>query len=239
VRATGAANEVEIGSLPIVVVAADVTGVTLALTKGASIAGTVVTEGTSPITLSNLRLTARQARGTAGSFAGSSVSATGSFQLSSLSGTIALRVENLPAQWMVKSIVVGPADITDGAFEVRGTEQITNARIVLTDRVTELNGTVTQRNQPAKDSSVIVFPEDPARWTFPTRYVRTVRTGADGHFTLRGLPPGTTYLAAAVDFLEEGEWQDAEFLERLRDAGSRVNLREGETKTLGLQLLAR
>jgi len=239
VRATGAANEVEIGSLPIVVADADVTGVTLALTKGASIAGTVVTEGTSPITLSNLRLTARQARGTAGSFAGSSVSATGSFQLSSLSGTIALRVENLPAQWMVKSIVVGPADITDGAFEVRGTEQITNARIVLTDRVTELNGTVTQRNQPAKDSSVIVFPEDPARWTFPTRYVRTVRTGADGHFTLRGLPPGTTYLAAAVDFLEEGEWQDAEFLERLRDAGSRVNLREGETKTLGLQLLAR
>jgi hypothetical protein len=239
-RATGAANEVEIGSLPIVVADADVTGITLALTRGASIAGTVVTEGTSPITLSNLRVTARPMRGAPGqNFAASGVSATGSFQLSTLSGTIALRVDNVPAQWVVKSIVVGPADVTDGGFDMRGTEQITNARVVLTDRVSEVNGTVTQRNQPAKGSSVIVFAEDPALWTFPTRYVRTVRTDAEGHFTLRGLPPGTAYLAAAVDYLEEGEWQDAEFLERLRDQGSRVSLREGETKTLGLQLLAR
>ena len=167
------------------------------------------------------------------------MSATGSFQLSTLSGTIALRVENLPPQWTVKSIVVGPTDVTDGAFELRGTEQITSARIVLTDRISELNGTVTLRNQPAKDSTVIVFAEDAALWTFPTRYVRTVRTDTEGRFTLRGLPPGTSYLAVAVDYTEEGEWQDAEFLERLRESASRVGIREGETKTVGLQLLAR
>jgi len=44
---------------------------------------------------------------------------------------------------------------------------------------------------------------------------------------------------AAVDYLEEGEWQDPEFLERLRDAATRVAVRDGETKTVGLQLLAR
>jgi hypothetical protein len=239
-RAAGAPNEVEIGSLPIVVGDGDVSGITIALTRGASIAGTVVTEGTSQITLSNLRVTARQMRGGPGqNFSASGVSATGSFQLSTLSGSIALRVDNLPQQWMVKSIVVGPADVTDGGFELRGTEQITSARIVLTDRLSELNGTVTLRNQPAKDSTVIVFAEDAALWTFPTRYVRTVRTDAEGRFSLRGLPPGTTYLAAAVDYVEEGEWQDAEFLERLRESASRASIREGETRTLGLQLLAR
>lgn len=234
------ATALEIGSVPVAVGDSDVTGVTISLTRGASIAGTVVTEGTSQITLSSLRVSARQVRDAPGqAFSASGVSATGSFQLSTLTGTVALRVENVPAQWMVKSIVVGPADVTDGAFELRGTEQITNARIVLTDRVSELNGTVTVRNQEAKDSSVIVFADDAALWTFPTRYVRMARTDAQGRFTLRGLPGGATYLVAAVDSLEEGEWQDPEFLERLREPATRVSVRDGETKTVGLQLLAR
>ena len=233
------ATALEIGSLPITVGDADVTGVTIGLSRGASIAGTVVTEGTSQITLASLRVTARQIRNAPGqSFNASGVSANGAFQLSTLTGTIALRVENVPAQWMVKSIVVGPTDVTDGAFELRGTESITNARIVLTDKVSELNGTVTIRNQEAKDSSVIVFADDAALWTFPTRYVRMARADTQGHFTLRGLPGGR-YLVAAVDYLEEGEWQDPEFLERLRDAATRVAVRDGETKTVGLQLLAR
>ena len=234
-----AGGEMEIGSLPVVVGDGDVTGVSIMLTRGASIAGTVVTEGTSPITLSNLRVMTRQIRNTPGmGVAGSGVSATGSFQLSTLSGAVSLRVENLPSQWMVKSIVIGPTDVTDGGFELRGTEQITNARIVLTDRLSELNGNVTLRNQEAKDSSVVVFAEDAGLWTFPTRYVRMLRADAQGHYTLRGMPPGT-YLLAALDYLEEGEWQDPEFLERLRESASRATIREGETKTVNLQLQSR
>ena len=238
--AARAPGELEIGSLPVVVGDSDVTGVTITLTHGASIAGTVVTEGKAAITLSSLRITARQLRNAPGQgLMASGVSATGSFQLSTLSGALALRVENLPAQWMVKSIVVGQADVTDGGFELRGTEQITNARIVLTDRLSELNGTVTLRNQEAKDASVIVFADDASLWTFPTRYVRMARADAQGQFTLRGLPGGASYLVAAVDSLDEGEWQDPEFLERLREPASRVTIRDGETKTLALQLLAR
>jgi hypothetical protein len=231
--------EVEVGSLPIVVGDSDLTGISIALTRGASIAGTVVSEGTSPITLSSLRVTARQLRGGGQNFMGSGVGASGAFQLSTLTGTLALRVENLPSQWMVKSIVVGSTDVTDGPFELRGTEQFTNARIVLTDRLTEVNGAVTQSNKGVKDASVLVFAEDANLWTFPTRYVRMIRSDADGRFTLRGLPPGATYLAAAVDYLEDGEWQDPEFLERLRESASRVAIRDGETKTLALRLLER
>ena len=237
--AARAGGEMEIGSLPLVVGDGDVSGIAVTLSRGASIAGTIVTEGTSPITLSNLRVTTRQIRNTPGmGVAGSGVSATGGFQLSTLSGAISLRVDNLPSQWMVKSIVIGPTDVTDGGFELRGTEQITNARIVLTDRLGELNGNVTLRNQEAKDSSVVVFAEDAGLWTFPTRYVRMLRADAQGHYTLRGMPPGT-YLMAALDYLEEGEWQDPEFLERLRESASRATIREGETKTVNLQLQSR
>ena len=150
-----------------------------------------------------------------------------------------MRVDNLPSQWMVKSIVVGSADVTDGTLELRGTEQLTNARIVLTDRVSEVNGTATVRNQDASSYSVLVFAEDPALWTFPTRYIRMTRADAQGRFTLRGLPGGDPYLIAAVDYVEDGEWQDPEFLERLRESASRLTLRDGETKTVSLRLIER
>ena len=233
------AAAVEIGWVPLVVGDSDVTGVAVNLTRGASLAGTVVAEGSSQINLSALRISARQMRDTPGQgLNASGVGTNGSFQLSALTGTVALRVENVPPQWMIKSIAVGPTDVTDGAFELRGTEQITNARIVLTDRVSELNGTVTLRNRDAKDYSVVVFAEDSTRWNFPTRFVRMTRPASQGGFTLRGLP-AETYLVAAVDYLEEGEWQDPEFLERLRESATRVTLRDGETKTVGLQLLGR
>jgi hypothetical protein len=239
-RGARPAGEIEIGTLSVVVGESDLTGVTVVLTRGASISGTVVTEGSAPITLSNLRVVGRASRAMRGqNMQGSGVSSTGGFQLSSLVGPLSLRVENLPQQWMVKSIMLGSTDVTDGTFDLRGTEQIANARIVLTDRLSEVNGTVKARNQAAKDSNVIVFAEDPALWTFPTRYVRTSRTDAQGRFTLRGLPPGANYLVAAVDSLEEGEWQDPEFLERLREDASRVSFREGESKTVGLELLQR
>ena len=232
--------DAEVGTVSLVVGDSDVTGITITLTRGASIAGTIVTEGTAPITMSNLRVAGRQLRNTFGQGGNqSAVTAAGAFQLSSLNGTVALRVDNLPSQWMVKSIVVGSVDVTDGTLELRGTEPVTNARIVLTDRVSEVNGTATLRNQEATAYTVVVFAEDPALWTFPTRYLRTARADTQGRFMLRGLPGGRPYLVAAIDYVEEGEWQDPEFLERLRDSASRLALRDGETKTVALKVIER
>jgi hypothetical protein len=233
-------GESEIGSVPIVVGDSDLTGVTITLSRGASISGTVVTEGTSSITLTNLRVAARQLRNAMGQPGGNSqVTAGGGFQLSGLSGAVALRVDNLPAQWAIKSIVVGNTEVTDGGFELRGTEQLTNARIVLTDRVSEINGTATAGNQDAKSYVVIAFADDPALWNFPTRYVRSARPDAQGRFTLRGLPGGTAYLLAAVDYVEDGEWQDPELLERLRESASRLAIKDGDTRTVSLKLIER
>ena len=126
---------------------------------------------------------------------------------------------------------------------------------MLTDRVSEVNGTATLRNQEATVYTVVVFAEDPALWTFPTRYLRTARADTQGRFMLRGLPGGTPYLVAAVDYVEDGEWQDPEFLERLREqrvtprpsrrrdenggAQSHRTLRTGPAEAVTLDLLAR
>jgi len=191
----------------------------------------------------SLRVAARPLRAGAGPLAGrasqSSVAANGAFALSSLVGALTFRVDGLPQQWIVKSVEVGGGDVIDGALEFKGTEQVTGARITLTDKITELNGTATAGGAAARDYSVIVFADDPARWVFPTRHVRSVRGNSQGSFTVRGLPPGVTYLAAAVSYLEEGEAQDPEFLRQLRDRASTVSLRDGETKTVELRVVER
>ena len=234
----------EIGLLPITIGSEDVTGVTIVTTRGASVEGAVVFEGgAARPRLDAIRVAARPVRAAAGPLAGrasqSDVAANGSFALSSLAGAVTFRVEGLPQEWAVKSIDVGGTDVTDGAVEFKGTEQVTGARITLTDKITELNGSATSGGSAAKDYSVIVFADDAARWVFPTRYVRSVRGNQQGNFSVRGLPPGTSYLAVAVSHLEEGEAQDPEFLRQLRDRASSVSLREGETKTVELRLVER
>jgi hypothetical protein len=61
-----------------------------------------------------------------------------------------------------------------------------------------------------------------------------VRSDQTGAFHVRSLPPGD-YLLIAVDDVEQGEWFDPAFLEKLRPAAKRVSLTEGEKKTEDLR----
>ena len=45
---------------------------------------------------------------------------------------------------------------------------------------------------------------------------------------MTGLPPNEEYRAIAVDYLEDGEEYDQEFLKRMRERATRFSLREGE-----------
>jgi hypothetical protein len=68
--------------------------------------------------------------------------------------------------------------------------------------------------------------------------VRTARADADGRFQIRGLPP-ERYLAVAIDYLEETEVQDPQFLERLRRQATSFSLRDGEQRSLQLDVVGR
>ena len=67
-----------------------------------------------------------------------------------------------------------------------------------------------------------------------SRFVRSARPSQDGRYNLRGLPPADYYVVALRD-LEQGEWMDPEFLERVRDAAIRVSFNEGEKKVQDLK----
>jgi len=229
----------EIASMPIVVGNEDLSGVSVVTSKGGAIKGTIVSDNGTRPALTQIQVQVQPVNGgPRGPGGPASVSNTGTFEVTGLAGSYIVRVDRIPDGWALKSIVVGGKDVSDAVIDVRGSDQLV-ARVVVTDRVTELTGSVRSGAQTATSANVVVFPEDPAQWAFPARRVRSTRIDKTGLFRVRGLPSGQSYLVVAVDYLEQGEFQDPEFLMRMKARATSVTLGEGETKNLELALVER
>jgi protocatechuate 3,4-dioxygenase beta subunit len=236
-------GESEFGSAPVTVSGDDVTNVIILTSKGATAAGRVTYEGGSkPNAPAPIRITAASADAAGpmmmgGAGGSGAVKDDGTFELKGLGGTRLIRAANLPPGWILKSIQVNGVDITDTGMEFKAGEAITGIDIVLTSKTTEVNGTVKGAGSDlAKDYTLVVFSDDPVRWTLPmNRYVTGVRPGQDGRFQVKNLPPGG-YYAVALEYIPQGEWGDPQVLERLKDKATKFSVTEGSTKTLDLKL---
>ena len=103
--------------------------------------------------------------------------------------------------------------------------------LIFTDKLTEINGTVTDdRATPVTDYTVLAFPTDPSLWRPQSRQIMTARPDQTGKFRIRGLPPGDYYLAT-VDPAEQGEWFEPAYLDEHRSGAARVTLGDGDIKT--------
>ena len=229
----------DVASVPITVGSEDLTGVTVVTTRGATIRGTIVADNGARLQTSNIQVSVQPVRQVPGAFAPrAQVSSAGTFDLTGLIGSQVLRVDRLPEGWVLKSIRANGTDVMDTALDFRGAELVV-AQVVLTNRISELGGTVRLKGQAVTGASVVLFPDDPALWAFPSRRVRMARVDQNGGFSVRALTPGQPYLALAVDYLEQGEYQDPEFLQKFKGRATSVTLNEGETKTLDLTLVER
>jgi hypothetical protein len=164
-------------------------------------------------------------------------SADGDFQLEGLLGVYTLRVDSLPTGWIIKSISANGIDVSDSAVEFGAGDRV-SVRVELTDRVAQVTGAV-KSDKPAKGANVVIFADEPAKWTSNSRFIRSARITSDGQFTVSGLPPHQRYLALAVDYIEPGEIQTAEFLQRAKSVAVPFSLSPGEQKFVDLPLVIR
>ncbi len=138
-------------------------------------------------------------------------------------------------QWTLKSVLLAGQDVTDQAVDLKPGQKIDNVTVVLTDRSTEVAGTVRDsRNAPLTAITVIVFSSDPQYWRAQSLHIQAARTDTSGTFRLRGLPAGD-YLIVAVEDVEQGEWFDPAYLEQARTGARHLTLSEGEKKTQDLR----
>jgi protocatechuate 3,4-dioxygenase beta subunit len=142
-----------------------------------------------------------------------------------------------PPPWMVKSVTVAGKDMTDTPIDFRSGD-VNDVEVVLTSRVGSVTGVVFDEDKPSTDYGVIVFAEDSAKWTFPSRFISAGRPNQQGRFTASGLPPAD-YLVIALPSIPAANAIDPEFLESLRKSATKFSLSEGEAKTLDLKIVKR
>jgi hypothetical protein len=139
--------------------------------------------------------------------------------------------------WYLKAVMFDGQDITDSGAEFAPGRSYDGLQVVLTQKTTDFSGLVTDdRGTPVLDATVVVFPANRDRWTYLSRYIRTLRPDTNGRFTTRNLPPADDYLIIAVQNLEQGQGNDPEFLARARDEAKPFSLNEGETKAVDIKL---
>jgi hypothetical protein len=236
---TSGAAPPEVASMPLVVSGEDIAGVTVVTGSGANIQGNVVAENGGRLPPSRIRVTATPVQThPATSTPRTEVNENGTFALEGMLGVYLLRFESLPAGWSVKSITANGIDVSDAAIELRPADRVT-VRVELTDRITQVSGTV----RPTRDvpgGTVVVFADEPSKWTTSSRFVKMAQVADDGRFTITGLPPHQRYLAVAVDYVEPGEAQSPEFLQRAKAAASAsFGLVAGGQQMLDLPLVVR
>jgi hypothetical protein len=221
------------GTLSLIVTGDDVTNLVITTTPSATVRGHFVFDtGAPPANLRPETVAVLMAAG--GFFAGSATTnADWTFELANLAGAGTFRLRPTPPTgWFLKSVLFNSKDVTDIPTDFSGARDVKDLQIVLTQKQTQITGRLTEmRNVAAVECVVIVFSEDRTLWTTQSRFVASARADQQGQIRVLGLPPGR-YLAAAVDYLENGEERDPELLARLESAAQRVTLAEGETKSL-------
>ena len=229
---------VEMAVMP-VNVDGDVGGLTLTTSPGGNVEIVMVPDQgvTSPLP-ANVRVTVRM--GDRSELALMAMDHNGGKGMLTLPSAARVGVEGLPENWALKSILLYNEDVTDRQFEVRD-KQPKTLRVVLTDRIAGVVGSIGSSfgdSATAAQAFVLVFAEDEKRWGYPSRFIRAARSDR-GRFEVAGLPPNEEYRVVAVDYLEDGEEYDPDFLKRMRQRATRFTLREGEQIGLDLRLVQR
>jgi hypothetical protein len=231
----------EAGRQEIAVGAQDQDGVVLVTAPGARVTGSVISDrgSTAELRPRDVTIGMRAIEVDAVGPLANSVSRINddwTFDLANVFEARVFRVST-PQGWMLKSITVNGQDVTDVPLDIAPGQTVTGVQVLLTDRVTEVNGRISDsRNRAMTDATIVVFAADEDKWGFQSRYIRAARPDQDGRFQIRGLPPHDEYLALAVQGLEDGQAGDPEFLATLRQRATTLSLKEGETRTLDLRV---
>jgi protocatechuate 3,4-dioxygenase beta subunit len=158
------------------------------------------------------------------------------FELKTRPGKMKVALAGPAPGWTIRAVRYRGDDVTDSGIEFRANEDVTDIDVELTNRVTDLSGLVTNgRGAAVTDYSVVVFAQDRDKWTANSRYLRTGRPDQDGRFKITGLPPGQ-YHIVAIDYVDPNEWNEPEYLERVRSKATSVTIGEGETKSVDLKI---
>lgn len=217
----------------------DIDGLVIVTGSGGFVRGQVATDDRTPVSgLDRLFVRGRPltwaARSSTLGFTGNGrVNADGTFELKGVTGPVVLSIGTLTGDWTLKSVELNGRNLADDPIDVRHGETLNGVRVVLTNRPTDIRGVLLDEKKQPADGTVVVFPEETSRWREDSRTVRAARPDQRGEFSIKGLPAGK-YLIAALNYVQDGQWYDPDFLAELRPRAQALSLGEAESTRIDL-----
>jgi hypothetical protein len=129
---------------------------------------------------------------------------------------------------------LGTADVLEGGLHLSGQPR-DGLEIVIGANGGGVGGTVVNGvRDPVPNTIVVAVPDANDRHR-TDRYKR-VSSDASGRFQIRGLAPGGYTLFAWED-IDEGAWQDPDFLRPYESRGTSVQVRDGSDESVQLTVI--
>lgn len=162
----------------------------------------------------------------------SPVAADGSFTITGIPGDQYVLTLMTGSPWIVVSSMLGDTDSLDTPVTIRS--NIDDARLLITDRQTNIQGRVTAADgSTVSGGSVVIFATDQKYWTVgATRRVRVLRINPGGTYNADGFPPGSYHVAA----FRAGTRINNTLLGTVAADAPTIDLALGETKVVPLIL---
>ncbi len=213
----------------------DVENIVLALAPAAELKGYLRVEGRALQNLADLQVSLQPDGPNYQGWAGGPVKADGSFTIPNVTSThYELNVHGFPDDYYIKSAALDGKDILEAGINfMPGTSGA--IEIVLAGTGGQVEGVVLNADQqPATEASVVAVPDEPRRAQL--RFYKEDHTDQYGRFTIKGIAPGRYKLFAWED-VEEGAYQDPEFIKRFEALGEAVAIRENSHESAPLKLI--
>jgi Carboxypeptidase regulatory-like domain len=219
---------------PVDVGNANVDGVAVTISTGASINGRVLWDGRPSLDKDELTVSP-EPKDTRGFFGSDTrVNADNSFTLKDVGdGAYTADVGGESKDCYIKDVTyAGSSALEDGFTVARGSPGF--LEITLSSRGARVQGTGTDADGlPATGVWAVLVPD--AAHASQHRLYKQQTTDQYGHFDLRGIAPGD-YTLFSWDEVEEGAWEDPDFLKPFEEKGlgQKITVHDGDTKSATL-----
>jgi hypothetical protein len=211
---------------------ADAEGMNLVIGPGVAISGHVTWDGKPSLEREELSVYVSAADSSMSFSSGARIARGDFFTLRDVSeGTYRLNVNGQSKDSYLKAVRYGTGDGLENGFTViRGTQP--SIEVTISSRGARVQGTITDADKvPAAGLWVVLVPDEARRGQ--SRLYKQTTTDQFGHFELRGIAPGD-YKLFSWEEVEDGAWEDPNFLKPFEEKGEWVSLQDGDAKTVDI-----
>ena len=144
-------------------------------------------------------------------------------------------VGGLPEGYYLKSVRIGDQDVTDTGVDFTEAAPAGEIVVIVSANGGQIDGTVqNEKSEPAAGATVVLIPEASRR---SSNYLyKRVGTDQNGHFTIKGVKPGE-YKVFAWEDVENGAYQDPDFLKPLESKGEAVSIKESAHESVQVKVI--